>query len=926
VKATARVILAVLCVAVTAATARAQGDGDLVLRPGMDGACSSWLVLGPIRAPAGALKSEGGLAGWDPLGASSSRTTPVAGTRSNGALWSAQLSREPRIALKGKGPAVAYLAAVLRAEGPRRLAMMIGRDGGLEVSVDGALVLSREEERRGDADTDLVPLELHAGDNAILIRAWKTGGGRWSPSIRLLDEQYRRPRGVLIVLAGAGRLARRAIASTASMRVERDVLLPEPRLRVRYWLEFRGARPVTDHVEGRLAFAGGRRGDERVFALDLAAEGLPFELLAEETCAAGACPASMTAQIGGSSLGGQLGVRMGDVEKLARAAAAMSEAARFPELPRTSVESVEWRIAHLEELLEAGDRDFEYLFAELGETVALAGRLASGEDPYAGRRGEVQRRGYRSSVDGRLHPYALYVPPGWTERGERRYGLVVALHGLDSQPMKTLTSLFGVPLGETETKGERERHPPEIGDAPMFAVAPEGFGNSGYAAYGERDVEEVVARVMERYRIAPESVYVTGASMGGIGAASIPLHRPDLFAAAAPLCGYHSLFEYGSLRGVALEPWERFLAEFGSNASWARNGRHLPLYVVHGTRDGLRHSKSLVEAYRLNGYDVTFETPEAGHNVWDETYEGRRIFAHFARYRRAADPRKVSFVTSRTRYRQSGWIRIDDVEDHAAWARVEGEREDAGGVVLRTENVSAVTVLRQVAPGTGAVVIDGAELRPEAAGEEARFHREGDAWVSGPAPPCAGPCKRPGLAGPIGDADYEPLIFVYGTADPDETALARRVIERLRVPRAGTTIEWPVEADVEISERDIRDNSLVIVGTARGNSLLARIAGRLPIVAEEGAVVAGGRRFEGDTVAAAFIHPNPLNPDRYVVVHTGASRRALFYANHLPRLLPDWVVYDAAGWQHAGGLVLDGREVLGAGFFDRSWRLPAQKP
>ena len=98
----------------------------------------------------------------------------------------------------------------------------------------------------------------------------------------------------------------------------------------------------------------------------------------------------------------------------------------------------------------------------------------------------------------------------------------------------------------------------------------------------------------------------------------------------------------------------------------------------------------------------------------------------------------------------------------------------------------------------------------------------------------------------------------------------------------------------------------------------APLAGR----AEPGAVVVGEVRHAGATVAAAFVHPNPLAPDRYLLVLTGAGPEALFYVDHLPELLPDYVVFDAASWGEKGGLVLDGRTVLAAGFFDRGWRLP----
>lgn len=916
-----------------------EPGGALEIAPGVGGAVSTWLVLGPVKAPPGVGRSEEGLAGWDPLG-------PVKGdeisdgARSSGDSWSLSAARTTRTRLDRTRPGLAYMAAILRSDRPREIHLSFGCSGGMEATLGGKRILRREEGRRAEPDTDLVPVNLDRGDNLLLVRTWKGSRGDWSLFFRIMDEQFRRPRGVFVVLPGAGRSEEEAIRRTASLRTERELLPDEAAMRVRYWVEFAGGMPLAGNVSAELEILGPEGSAPRPVVLDMADGRLPFDLIGEGIYSGERCPNSARLRIGKGVMESPVGLRMRDVKAVAEAAGLMAASEVGQGLPTTSVESVRWRIRHLTELLEAGDRDYRYLGAESKETLALAKKIAMGEDPYRDARGAVQRRGYRSSLDGRYHPYALYVPPGWREKGDHEYGLLVSLHGLNSSPMKAMTAVMGVPLADGESKESRERHPPGVGNAPMFVVAPEGFGNSGYAAFGERDVEEVIALVRERYRIDPDRIYMTGASMGGIGAASIPLHRPDVFAAAAPLCGYHSLFEYRSLAGADLLPWERRLASFRSNAQWADHGRHLPLYVVHGTRDGIRHSKSLVEAFRLRKFDVTFETPDAGHNVWDRTYADKAIFDHFKKYRRRVGPRRVTVNTSRLRYNANRWLRIDDTPDHGGWARVDGDWGEDGEVVLTTSNVAAFTVVKEAGPKGGGepkFVIDGTALAAGVDDEgEWRFVGGDGGWRTGAPDPCEHLCKRPGLAGPIDDVYYEPLLFVYGTANPDETALARRLIGRIKYPRRGVSIEWPVKADVEVSREDIETRSLVVVGTFDGNSLLARMARKLPIRVEDGAVIAGAKRYEGQDVAASFVYPNPLNPDRYVLVHTGVTPRAFFRAGHLPQLLPDWLVYDGSNWERSGGLVMKERAILDGGMFDNEWRLkehyrrptpgPAQKP
>ena len=390
-----------------------------------------------------------------------------------------------------------------------------------------------------------------------------------------------------------------------------------------------------------------------------------------------------------------------------------------------------------------------------------------------------------------------------------------------------------------------------------------------------------------------------------------------------PLAGYHSVFEYNAVRGKKLQPWERSAGERRSNVTYAANGRYLPLHIVHGTLDQPRTSQVLVDRYRELGYEVTFETPVSHHNVWDVTYKDRWAFQFFRPFRRAAHPRRVTFTTGRLRWAGAHWVRIDDLEDYAAFGSIDATWREDGAIAAKTQNARAVAFLadeKLAAQGNPRIEIDGEKLAASEPVDGAwAFHREGGRWVAG-AEACGGICKKAGSSGPIDDIWFEPLLFVYGTADPDETALSKRLAEALADQGAGETVRFPVRADAAVTDEDLAAYSIVLVGTPRGNSLLARMQGALPIRALDGAIEAGGKRYEGPTVAAAFIAPNPLNPARYVLVRTGASREALFYADHLPSLLPDWIVYDASSWPEKGGSVLEGRPVLAAGFFDREWK------
>jgi hypothetical protein len=74
--------------------------------------------------------------------------------------------------------------------------------------------------------------------------------------------------------------------------------------------------------------------------------------------------------------------------------------------------------------------------------------------------------------------------------------------------------------------------------------------------------------------------------------------------------------------------------------------------------------------------------------------------------------------------------------------------------------------------------------------------------------------------------------------------------------------------------------------------------------------------------APVLIYPNPLNPDRYVVLNSGFTYREFAYLNNARQVpkLPDWAVIDL---RTPADSLWPGK-VVGADFFDENWQLKSQ--
>src|SRR5207245_8099893 len=99
--------------------------------------------------------------------------------------------------------------------------------------------------------------------------------------------------------------------------------------------------------------------------------------------------------------------------------------------------------------------------------------------------------------------------------------------------------------------------------------------------------------------------------------------------------------------------------------------------------------------------------------------------------------------------------------------------------------------------------------------------------------------------------------------------------------------EARVRDDSEVTDADVASSNLVLWGDAASNKVLARIAAKLPLRWEGGSLVAGKRKFAADNNAPILIYPNPLNPNRYVVLNSGFTFREYDYLNNarqIPKL------------------------------------------
>ena len=102
-----------------------------------------------------------------------------------------------------------------------------------------------------------------------------------------------------------------------------------------------------------------------------------------------------------------------------------------------------------------------------------------------------------------------------------------------------------------------------------------------------------------KYSIQNKKIYITGLSMGGMGAFEIVRRKPNLFAAAMPICG-------------------------GANTAIAKHLLKTKWWIFHGEKDDVvnpQYSKDMAAAILNEGGAAKLTIyPNANHNSWDSAF------------------------------------------------------------------------------------------------------------------------------------------------------------------------------------------------------------------------------------------------------------------------------------------------------------------
>lgn len=562
--------------------------------------------------------------------------------------------------------------------------------------------------------------------------------------------------------------------------------------------------------------------------------------------------------------------------------------------------------------------DMKSARAALADAADRVAQLRAGEAKWVNVSGP---RGYVSRIDRSVQPYVLAEPASYNPNDKATsYRFDFWCHGRGEDLME---------LKFIRAKGES---------------APDHFVVNLYGRYccankfaGEIDLLEALEDVKRRYRVDENRLVDIGFSMGGAAAWQFAVHYSDLFAAASPGAGFSESREFLHIKPEeveAMKPWERSLWHLYDCTDYAANLAMLPTIAYAGEIDGQKQASDMMEkAMAAEGLKMErLIGPKTGHAYELQTRkELNRRLAEICAAGRNPVPEKIRFTTWTLRYNRMFWVSLDALEKHWERARVDAEISSPTAIDIKTSNVAAMTVdipaanSRLAGSAAIAITIDGRKLEGrtnDAKGLHVFAQKTGAGW-SIPVDPLMPLHKRHGQQGPIDDAFMDAFLIVKPTGKAMNEKTGQWAASECEHAIAHWQKQFRGEArvttDAALSDDDIRENNLILFGDPGSNATLAKIADRLPIQWKGVKLMVGEQAFDASHHMPALIFPNPLNPQRYVVLNSGFTFREFDYLNNARQTpkLPDYAVIDVDSpiTAKAPGKIVEG------GVFNEQWQL-----
>ncbi len=778
--------------------------------------------------------------------------------------------------------ALAYAYTTIQRNEAGKVYLTLGTDDGVKIWLNGKMVHRVLRFRALSLDEDRLELQMNAGDNRLLLKIQQSKGG-WGYAVRMLENTD-----ILSILTGNIEFSLTDInPHDKTLKVVSEGNLDQSLLK--------------QAIQMEVSTTGGRTLATKSFSC-----GEPV-LLAYRNWPDGVYEFRYTYRdIRGTRFVKYNTWYKGDILAAARTLVknASEKGARTPEAVthRMLAGMILDRVAN--NLENPDSAKLRSLHSPLMEFAEIQAHKQI-------RPGGFVRLAYIDDIDNTPQFCRSYLPLHYDR--SKKWPMVVYLHGYNGDNPEYINWWSA-----------DKRHDPTSDLHDAIFIEPHGRGNTQYRGIGDRDVLRCIEMAKKQFNVDDDRVYLMGASMGGFGTWNVATRHPELFAAIAPIYGgddYHVNSTPESIQGMS--PWELFLSDKFSSTAQLESLLNMPILVLHGDQDqsvDVNLSRYLIRMLQRWNYDVRYiEVPGKGHTdlgLWDQTIDW------LLEHERNEAPHHVRVRAGDLQTASAYWVKVKQRVSPVEFMDVDAEVLEGNLIRVDSKNVVALSLtpdkslidlskpVRVVWNGTTKIF------------ENVRAERM-ELFEEGVKP--AALSKNSRIAGPIADFFDTPFMIVVGTTSAD--SVARKIIAQKAQTivadwKAAQKYEPRVKNDVDVTETDMRQYSLFLLGGPGNNTISGKVFEKTPFRLTSGEITIGGRTFKAENATLVAVYPNPFNPGRYVVIAAGTSGSGLVFFDPRRQDLSQYDFYINDGKIPIYSVGAKNEKILVAsGFFDADWKL-----
>lgn len=537
--------------------------------------------------------------------------------------------------------------------------------------------------------------------------------------------------------------------------------------------------------------------------------------------------------------------------------------------------------------------------ATIFEMGVIISNLSSKKDAFAGIPG-LHVRGFKSTIDQSVDNYMVYVPQAY-------------------QPGKKIPLVMMMPYVTKQEPFLKSWHVADITRIELIIRLANRYGFGvlwpGARTYKDYNLNPIVssatfealAATKKDYNVDENRIYLYGDCSGGLQALLLANRFPSFFAA------------------IGVEGPELSYIQSGYPNAWthandiiqtAENYKNIPILIFHTPVDkkaDFSITNQLVTAIKSTNGHVYLDTlnnatKEYKFKLISEEVIISKIF-EFYKNKEKHTPDTINFSTYQLKYNRSSWITINNKENNKK-ATVYAVCSKKNTIKINTTNVNNLTInlidIPQINKKRSITIICNEKEF------DATYPVGGRITLNLTAEEKSRLLKTEMVEGPINDVFKSGFIVVSGTSGTAEQN------KSIKVATDTFCDNWKEDfftncerkEDVEISDSDLLNRNLILVGSEKTNLIINRFKKQIPLSVSHQFIEIKNKRYPGKALSYSLIYPNPANHKRYFLI-IGANYNNLVWGNIKDFALQGW--YDYEVWNPDS--------IVDAGYFNKYWTL-----